>query len=335
MNPPFDNQENRKDELFRPIRDMRSPLSMNAVKNYILDHIGELTIWQKIQRLVFQTGVFTVIIGTICCLNSPAGETKGGMAVSAVNILPASVSQDNADGQVAALSIKPAEPRKINPGIISKDAAIESDPIENTSSESTSTIAPDIASIPAAKVESAIIPADSKSPELFDLPVTAQNQTAPVRAFAEVQGIAYSGRIRMFGEGFGLGVMHDWQVLTLHMMNTNGIHDDRKDAPSLTAIGVKKETGQQMALLFGGMVESDRLYGNLQIGPSYNMSQITSGIREVPASNVAVSQRFFGLSSQVSVGYRISDLLSANIEGLLNYHSAFSGGLMISVMIQH
>jgi hypothetical protein len=175
---------------------------------------------------------------------------------------------------------------------------------------------------------------DYKPSELSDLLVEKESQTSPIRPFAEVQGIAYSGHIRMYGEGFAAGVMHDWQILSVHVMNTNGTHDNSKDAPSLTNIGIKKETGQQIALMFGGIIEKGRVYSSIQIGPSYTMSQITSGIKEVSASNTILSQRFFGISGQISAGYRITDFLSANIEGLLNYHSGISGGLMLSVMIQ-
>ncbi len=335
MNSQFEDQNNGTDDMFRAIREMRSPLSMNAVKNYILDHIGEMTLWQKIQRLILQTGAFTVIIGSICCINSPAGETKNGMVIHSADNIPSPAFEDKAEGQITSGTSQTIEMKRSNIHSSSIAGNAINDPIyTNVLTSSNEDVRP-ITLTPAPKVVLETPFIASKPSELSDLYLQKDNQSTPVRPFAEVQGIAYSGQIRMYGEGFGTGVIHDWQILTLHLMNANGIHDDKKDAPSLTTIGIKKETEQQVSLMFGGIIEKGRIYSSVQVGPSYNMSQITSGIRDVPASNTILSQRFFGVSSQISVGYRITDFLSANIEGLLNYHSAVSGGIMMSVMIEH
>jgi hypothetical protein len=186
---------------------------------------------------------------------------------------------------------------------------------------------------PIAKVEPLLN--NPKQSELSELLLPKDNSSSPMRPFAEMQGVAYSGHLRMYGEGIAAGIMHDWQILTLRVMNTSGIHDDRKDAPSLANISrIKKESEQQFALMIGGNIERGRFMSSLQIGPSYGMSQITSGIREVPASNTILNQNMFGVSGEISFGYRVTDFLSANIEGLLNYQSSISGGIMVSIMIQ-
>ena len=334
MNSKLENQDNRMGDMFHSIREVRSPLSMNAVKNYILEHIEEMTLWQKLQRLILQTGAFSIIIASICCINSPAGETKGE-----INIRIADHTQNTPFSNDFARSIKGTNTHTIT---LEKAETAASFINRNTMSDSVQTdalsssnenIAP-IQLTPTPKVDLSFSFINSKLSELSDLLVEKESETSPIRPFAEVQGIAYSGHIRMYGEGFATGVMHDWQILSLHVMNANGTHDNSKDASSLTNIGIKKETGQQIALMFGGIIEKGRVYSSIQIGPSYNMSQITSGIKDVPASNTILSQKFFGISGQISAGYRITDFLSANIEGLLNYHSGISGGLMLSVMIQ-
>ncbi|MFI5263613.1 MAG: hypothetical protein ACHQM6_03760 [Candidatus Kapaibacterium sp.] len=335
MNPQFEDQESRGADMFRAIREMKSPLSMNAVKHYILDHVEEMTIWQKIQRLVLQTGAFTVIIGSICCINSPAGETKGVLTILPITQVPSMVILDKSDEQMLSEASKTEVSKKTEAFVSSIVSNTTTAPVDAPVVLSLQDNVRPITLTPTPKTDPVFSFINDKGMPFPDLYISNDMQPGPIRPFAEVQGIAYSGHIRMFGEGFGLGVMHDWQILTLHLMNTNGIHDDKKDAPSLTAIGVKKEAGQQIALLFGGIIEQGRVYGSAQIGPSYNMSSITSGIRDVPASNTTIGQRFFGVSSQISVGYRFTNFLSANIEGLVNYHSAISGGLMMSVMIQH
>jgi hypothetical protein len=332
MNSQFEDQDNHAD-MFRAIREMKSPLSMNAVKNYILDHIEEMTLWQKIQRLVFQTGAFIVVIGTICCINTPVGESKGGM-IRPATTMPNVALSDDFTQQIKSETSQIIAVNKTETRILSIDQKRIADPNENKIFASSDEDIKKITLTPSPKVDPTSMFINSKPSGLSDLLLPNENQSVPIRPFAEAQGIAYSGHIRMYGEGFATGVVHDWQILTLHIMNTNGTHDDRKDAPSLTNIGIKKEAQQQVALMFGGIIEKGRLYSSVQIGPSYNMSQITSGIREVPASNTMVNQNFFGISGQISAGYRISDFLSANIEGLFNYHSGISGGIMMSIMIQ-
>jgi hypothetical protein len=331
MNTQFENQDNRATDMFRQLREMKSPLSMNAVKNYILEHIEEMTIWQKIQRLIFQTGAFIAVIGSICCINSPAGDTKGGTMIRSANEMTFMAITDKPEKQIRSEATHTIAVTKNVAGFSSIDRNTSNIPYVNRTSASSDEDAQQITLTPIPKVDPSFI--DSKPSGLSELFIAKENQTSPIRPFAEMQGIAFSGHIRMYGEGVAAGVMHDWQILTLQIMNTNGVHDDRKDAPSLTNIKIKKENEQQFALMFGGIIERGRLFSSFQIGPSYGMSQITSGIREVPASNTILNQNIFGVSAQISVGYRVTDFLSANIEGLLNYHSGISGGIMMSIMI--
>src|SRR5579864_7020688 len=74
-----ENKSTNEQDIFRPLRDSRSPLSMNAIKNYILERVESITIWQRLHHILFQSGMIVIAGGIICFHNSPAGEIGGAM----------------------------------------------------------------------------------------------------------------------------------------------------------------------------------------------------------------------------------------------------------------
>jgi hypothetical protein len=334
MNSLFTPEQQDESEIFRPLRQMRSPLSMNAVKNYISERIGEITLWQKIQRLIFQTGAFTAIIATICLVNSPAGETKGilihqssasdllaSQGVALADNAPHGYKTGDASEMLTPLSIAQS---------IGKKEAMEipiAPPMDKQE------IASPISSI--SPITASAIVINSQTQSLSEIIAPKENNTSSLRPFAEMQGLANIDHTRMYGGGFSAGVIHDWQIVSLHFSDASGTRDDRKDDPSLSNISrIKEETGEQFALLFGGIIERGRFSTSLQFGPSYSMSVITSGLKGVAASNTLLNQNTLGMSAQISAGYRLTDNFSANVEGFFGYRSAFSKWLMVSIMIQ-
>jgi hypothetical protein len=330
MNSLLTPENHDESELFRPIRQMRSPLSMNAVKNYIYERIGEITLWQRIQRLIFQTGTFTAIIATICCINSPAGETKGilirqmeSMQLTASNNFDKQIMSGAAQAIISKNSHDNTESinEKINtekPIALPVDEQEISNPISLTSS---------------IEITPSVI--DPRTAGLSEIPLPMENALSSWRPFAEMQSMGIADHTRMYGGGISAGFMHDWQIVSAHFMDAGGIRDDRKDNPSLSNISkIKGETGKQFALMFGGILERGGFSTSLQLGPSYSMSAITSGLKGIPTSNTVLNQNMLGMSAQISAGYRITNFMSANIEGLFGYRSAFSKGIMVSIMIQ-
>jgi hypothetical protein len=329
MNSLFTPENHDESELFRPLRQMRSPLSMNAVKNYILERIEGMTMWQRIQRLIFQTGTFMAIIASICCINSPAGETKRMLthqsestpliAVSnnkqILSVATQAILPKNSTGSLQSINEKVHKEKPIAPP---KDKQEISDPISFT---------------PAITTTSIVI--DMKTESLSEIIVPKETEKSSLRPFAEMQAMGIADHTRMYGGGFSAGIIHDWQTVSFHFMDASGTRDDRKDDPSLSNISrIKGETGKQFAVMFGGIVERGRFSSSLQVGPSYSMSAITSGLKGIPSFNTILNQNMLGMSAQISAGYRFSDYLSVNVEGLFGYRSAFSKGLMMSIMIQ-
>jgi hypothetical protein len=296
---------------------------MNAVKNYVLERIGEITLWQRIQRLIFQTGAFMAIIASISCINSPAGENK--VVSSHTTTVTDNFNRQFVNGTQHTSRSKNSDAinivEKINieqPIILVSHGQKISDPITF---------------IPPAETHPSL--ADSKVQSLSETIVPQQTERTSMRAFAEMQGVAAYDHARIYGGGVSAGIIHDWQIVTLHFTDASGTRDDRNDNLNLSNMSrIKGETAKQFAIMFGGIIEQGRFSTSLQLGPSYGMTAITSGVKGIPASNTIANQNMLGMSAQFSAGYRFSDFLSANIEGFFGYRSAFSKGIMMSIMIQ-
>jgi hypothetical protein len=331
MNTLFTPENPGESELFRPLRQMKSPLSMNAVKNYILERIEGMTIWQRIQRLIFQTSTFTAIIASICSINSPAGETKG-MLIHPSQTTPLTAAPTNFDEQIISHVTQAIIPKNSPGNLTSINEKVNREkPIAPATDKQE--IAERISFAPPITTPAIVI--DMKTESLSEIIVPRETETSSLRPFAEVQALGIADHTRIYGGGISAGVIHDWQIASVHFMDAGGVRDDRKDDPSLSNISrIKGETGKQFALMFGGIIERGRFSSSLQVGPSYSMSAITSGLKGIPSSNTVLNQNMLGMSAQISAGYRFSDFFSANVEGLFGYRSAFSKGLVMSIMIQ-
>jgi len=312
-------ENQNESDLFRSLLQMRSPFSMNAVKNYVFEHIGQITIWQRIQRLIFQTGALMTIIVSISCINSPAGENKISFIHPPSNNMSEQIADDTSYNVNSG--IRDAEMRSSGTKIILEHPAA---PEEMRT--------PNIP-IPVAAARLSVI--DPETTGVQDIILPKEPDHSSVRPFVEIQGITSFDHARMYGSGVSAGIIHDWQIVTVHFMDAAGTRDDKKDNSSLQNVSrITGESGEQAAIMFGGIIERGRLSTSLQLGPSYTLSAITSGTKGILSSNTVLNQRLFGVSAQISAGYTFSNVLSANVEGFYGYRSAFSKGIMVSLRIQ-
>ncbi len=246
-------------DTFRPLHELKSPLTMNMVKNYIRVQMQAVTFWQRVQHIIFQNGMIVIAGGLVFFQHSSAGELRGGMKfmpeVNGVHF--SKIEIVTPESSMRQIPVVATNEKNISIGTAEEIIGrIKEDGPNNEIGSTINKI--DLATI---KSSSFIVPPrDHFQNIISQVPRSEEQNTYPISLFAEAKGAMLFDHVRMYGGGFSFGLEHDWQIATVRFIAATGLHDERKDPPTslLNVMRIKGETMEELDITFGGVTEIGR-----------------------------------------------------------------------------
>ncbi len=345
MKLPFSNaspERGATDEL-GPLRELRSPLSMSAIRERVLERAAAPALapalWGQFRNILAEFLVIGVAGAALLKIAGPAVQqdlphgTHPSYATARIS---------EAATRIGANGIGPFDGKK---GEREKISIFRS---------STPVIAKDI---PVALVNAV---APSAAPLIFHSSTTLnlhpssfkiQTSSFSVRPssfsvaaspvwFASASSGAIFSRIRILGERGEIGFQDGWKTVALSYMTADGSRDLRDELihhPGMTAPLLSKEHDQEISLLIGATAQAGPFELRAMAGPAYLSSSSAyfsplSGTTGAPASFQGAPSAMLGAAAEISALYAFNSSIDAGIAETANYRSgSLTDGLFASI----
>ncbi len=329
--------ENRaEDNLFEPIRELRSPISMEKIKAVVYHHAtGGISLWSQLRGL----------LGEFLAVGAVSAIAVNFSGFSSVEIRDTSVPE--AIRSIIATSTDFAKPttyhyRQANSSIPFNStghsiitAAMPSDILP---SKSTANISP----VTRFRSEDAarIAPRNNEVENYLQPSLSGPMPSPGMEWFSTLSSGAVFSHIRMLGENAEIGLQKGWESVGLSLTNANGnrntheVLEHHSMASSASSL-LFSENDQTIALLLGANFSLGPIAIKGELGPAYVISS-TKFIDPVTdaLSPSSVNGRI-GAAAEVLAFYNISDFFQAGVTGISSYRTGqFTSGIMISVNIR-
>ncbi|HWF44404.1 MAG TPA: hypothetical protein VG537_07175 [Candidatus Kapabacteria bacterium] len=327
-------------DLLRSLKRITSPISLNAIKHYILDRSATVqtpSVWSHIRSLGVELFSLGAIVGIVSFVSmrqappvTPIGITQSVKEQSYLPINSNIISTDTP--QPSRIFSKPPSTvsavrvsNSSDPSIVSDDSA----PIELT---------PFIINNPSP------VRLQSSGDHLFQYGLRPPPESSAATGwFASVAGGASFGRMRMLTEGITVGATRGWQLAALQYTATTGHRNNLEllephlDGDPL----LLSEDRRQISVLIGATANWNNFQGDVCLGPSYILSTSSLYNTASHSSTGPIAENGFGSTAQISIKYQLSNFLSAGILGFANFHPRWSGngesnttGLLLTISVQ-
>ncbi len=314
-----------EDDLFGPLRELRSPLSMEKIKTLVFHHAaGQFSVWNHLWTVA--TGIFAV--GAIAGVayhfsgNEPAGRR---------GVAQASIGSEH----VFRSPLVEKSSSKV-PNETSFDA---SDIPQTPASKNIEP--PAIKNIQYAEARSLSIesPAIKNAEVQIENPILSSSfiPTEPSMLYASVSSGAVFSHLRILGESAEIGMDNGWESIGIAFTNATGNRDwhDVLAHRSSTSSLLYSESDQTLALLIGANYSIGPVAVKAELGPAYIFSSskfidpVTEGLGSSNVNNK------IGMAAEISALYHVSDFFQAGVTGISSYRiGQFTSGILVSVNIR-
>ncbi len=320
-------------DLLDPLRELRSPLSTEAIKSYVLGHAtANFTLWSQIRSLIGEflaIGVLTAISLNVSGFRSNdlnrnistfGGEHTESIATSSGNGM-------RADHYLRDASIR------TRPAHYNILPSVSSSGIKTPDNTDITTIL-----TPAPKLGHAALTYHASMRDNYREPLqTYQTPLSGMEWFSTFSTGADFSHIRMLGENAEIGIQGGWESIGLSFSNASGErewHDIQAHHSAASSL-LFNENDQAIALLAGANFSVGPLVCRAELGPAYLFS---STIYLNPATltlSPSSSTSRIGIAAQVSEFYPINGSLEAGFTEASSVRSGqFISGILISIDIR-
>jgi hypothetical protein len=311
-----------EDDLFSPLRELRSPISMETIKTLVFHHAaGTFSLWNYLWSVT--AGVFAV------------GAVAGVLYHFSGN--------------------EPATERRIVRASIGSEQTFSSPRVEESHSEVPGEISynrRDIPQAPAsgnmeARVLENISPVDARWSHIENLgmkgadapienPIQPYSFTTPASPswFATASSGAVFSHLRILGEAAEIGMNTGWESIGIAVTNASGNRDwhDVLAHHSSTSSLLFSESDQTVALLLGANYSIGPVAMKGELGPAYiiSSSKFIDPVTEAFGQSSVTNK--IGMAAEVSAFYHVSDFFQAGVTNISSYRiGQFTGSILISV----
>jgi hypothetical protein len=317
------------DDLFSPLRDLRSPVSMEKLKTIVFDRASiNFSLWSQIRGLLGEflaLGVLSATIINFSGFRAPGLVERGNNTSTVTSSSELSVPTVN-----SILSPKtsfnhsnthdPLAPRSLTDKIVS---------------ESTDQVMP----ITPLRMENiaSVIPRNNEIKNYLQTSSSDQNTSESTEWYSTVSGGAVFSHIRMMGENAEIGIQRGWESIGLSVSNANGNRDmhDVLAHHSTESSLVFSENDQAIALMAGANFSVGSFAGKIEAGPAYLFSSTTNVDPATMALGQVNSSRRIGMVTEVSAFYNVSGFLQTGLSCVTTFQAGqFSNEILFSINIR-
>jgi hypothetical protein len=322
-----------EDDLFGPLRELRSPLSMEKIKTLVFHHAsGTFSVWNSLWS--FAGGMLAVgaVAGVLYHFSGNETSVKPGVRSEASSGSKQSIGSEQAAtpsiAEISHLNV-PDEAFDVHHHNVSQFSVPENadarvvEPISHLEA----CVLPPLDFVPKNSVEQdQIIP----HPSSFILSPTPS-------WYATASSGAVFSHLRLLGEGAEIGIENGWESLGIAFTNASGNRDwhdvltHHADASSL----LFSESDQTIALLLGANYSIGPVALKGELGPAYIISSskfIDPVTEALGPSNV---NGRIGAAAEISAFYNFSDFFQAGVTNITSYRTGqFTSGVLVSANIR-
>ncbi len=316
-----------EEDIFHPLRELRSPISIASIKSIVFDRAGNFSLWSQFRGLLGEflaLGILAAVAVNFSGFRSPVVSGRSLPTVS--KSIGESIGNKSSSENYTIIQ-SPHFPE-------THTLASAATPSNILPSNSTGCMVP-------------VIPARAEEREPITLQANAKNihlstafsnpPTSPdVKWYSTVSGGAIFSHLRMVGEYAEIGIESGWNTFAIALTNASGSRDrhdiliHRSTASSL----LFSESDQTLTLMVGANYPIGPLSCKAAMGPAYlfSSSKFIDSVTGVTGSS-SVHNRL-GIAAELSAFYPVSDFFQAGVTGISSYgNNQFTGGILLSINI--
>ncbi|HET6401536.1 MAG TPA: hypothetical protein VFH95_09075 [Candidatus Kapabacteria bacterium] len=333
MKSPFSNSS--VDEL-GPLRELRSPLSVSAIRERVLERSAQPALWGQLRNILAEFVVVGVACAAVFQLAGPVA--RHGVPLAAYQVANPFIATHVSDGTNGSdrangkngVWWKISIVRSSQPGI-AKDIPIS---LVNAAAPSEAPLILHYSPINPPPSSSFLHPSSFYPSVSFLHPSSFSLQPSPVW-FASASGGAVFSHLRMMGERGEIGFQDGWKTIAVSYTSGDGSRDLRDEIAhhsGLTAPLVSKEHNQELSLLLGATMPAGPIGLRAMAGPAYLSSSSAYFNPATGTTGAPVSLQGFGATAEVSALYQWNSSFEIGVNGIANYlPRQFTSGLFASL----
>ncbi len=330
-----------EDDLFGPLRDLRSPFSPEVIKALVLEQSRSgVSLWMQLRGLLAEFFAFGIVAAFAVNFTGLARDTSEPI-ISRSGLLPVSAAspiQQSLSLPTPVLQYLPAysvssssHAASLSPSLTSNLTPKDPHPFDVPLSIM---LHPGIRNSNALYLLPKFNSIDNEmQPSISDQTILQNSEW-----FSTVSGGAIFSHLRMVGERAEIGMrLNGWESIGVSFINTNGSRDwhDVLAHHSTASSLLFSENDESVALMLGGDFSVGAVSGKLEVGPAF---LISTGSDVNPATltlgSEGTTQRF-GAEAAVSAYYNLNGFVKAGITGISTWETGqFATGILISVEIR-
>jgi hypothetical protein len=314
-----------EDDLFGPLRELRSPLSMEKIKTLVFHHAaGQFSIWNH--HWTIAAGIFAVgaIAGVVY-------HFSGNVPTREHSITQASIGSEH----IFRSPIMERSPSKVPDNTWFDPRDIPRTPAsQNTDPSVIKNIL--YAEGRSLRMESSVIKSldvQIKNP----IPSSSFISPEPSMLYASVSSGAIFSHLRIVGEEAEIGINSGWESIGIAFTNASGNRDwhdvlAHRSSPSSL---LYSESDQTIALFVGANYSIGPVAVKTELGPAYlfTSSKFIDPVTEALGSS-SVNNKI-GMAAEISAFYHVSDFFQAGVTSIASYRiGQFTSGILVSVTIR-
>jgi hypothetical protein len=321
-----------EDDLFDPLRELRSPISMETIKSVVFNRApAKFSLWNQLWSHVAEFLALGIV--TAVAVNFSVFQGSG----TNLRLIPS--AKHFADGTNADFFADPAsktEPRSnsAHPLTIHTIDTIAAPSIIRPPETMTS-----IFLITGFRNEDAtpIIPKGMVGNSILQPSLSSLSSTPGITWFSTLSSGAVFSHLRILGEEAEIGMDNGWESFGLAFTNASGNRDKHEILAyhSNESSVLFSESDQTLALFFGANYSIGPVAFKGELGPAYiiSSSKFYDPITEVLGSN-NVNDRM-GMAAEISAFYHVSDFFQAGVTSISSYRTGqFTSGILVSVNLR-
>jgi hypothetical protein len=314
-----------EEDLFEPLRELRSPLSIESIRSLVLEHAAVgVSSWNHMLGVIAELFAVSVIGAILWNSSAPKQESSRAVAHSgiySINSTVAAIASENSQTKwhhIAAnrsfgIPVSSTEAIKISEAEVIPSIEARTVPITRSQIDrSNGSIPPSI--VPASPIGSTFS-----------------------EWFATASAGAVFSHIRMLGESAEIGLNNGWESLGIGFMNASGNRDEHDVLVhhSTASQLLFDENDQTFALLAGANFSIGPIGCKAECGPAFLFSADNYIDAESGAITPLSIHRRMGVEADFSANYSFSDFCQVGITGISTIQNTqFTSGLLVSVTLR-
>jgi hypothetical protein len=321
-------------DLLGPLRELRSPVSTEAIKSYVLGRTtANFTLWSQLKSLIGEFLAIGVLTAISLNVSGFRNSDLSGIVTTVADVHTESIVTNsvNAAGTDHYLH---------SPSLRTRSAHYNILPSVSSSKIRTPEIADPITITNAPISGSALVthPPSTPTQNNYLQPLPPYNTpSTSMEWFSTFSTGAVFSRIRMLGENAEIGIQSGWESIGLSFSNASGERDwhDIQNHHSAASSLLFNENDQAIALMAGANFPVGPLACSAELGPAFLFSSASYLDPATLTLTPGNSTSRFGIAAELSAFYTINGSLKAGITGLSTVQSGqFISGILISIDIR-